>query len=428
MKNLPFILLFFCFELTAQEISIISNSVCEGTATSLSASANIHDSLITAFLWDLDFDGYFDDATGKDIQHTFSGADTFFVKVQAKLNDGQPYISDDHQVIVLPLPLADFSGSHLCMGDSVTLTNTSIITNKEPLTYSWDVDGDAIADSNNKNLVLLIDGMSQNITMIATSSKGCSDTVTKEIILKQKPNSNFSFENSCKYDMVNFTNLSTIKEESIAYSVWNFGDSIISISEHPEHVFQSAGLFTVQLISVTENNCSDTITKDIEIFELPEVELLAEDTVIFFKGELTLSVQTNANDILWSTGSNENEISVYSEGIYSVRCQDLNECVNADTIRIYKLANNEKVIKSEILTPNGDGINDVLEIKEMFRHYRCQVQVYNEWGQQVYSSSDYQNDWNLYSSSNYLKTGAYYYLIKLNDLSFRGCVNVLRQE
>ena len=426
MKNLTFILLFVCFDLTAQVITITSDKVCEGVATSLSASVNIHDSLIASYLWDLDFDGYFDDVTGKAIQYTFPRADTFFVKVQVKLNDGQSYISDDYQAIILPLPVASFSESHLCIGDSVTLINTSTIANNESLFYDWDVDSDDIIDSQNKDLVLFIDGMSRSITMVVTSNEGCSDTVTKEIILNEKPNSNFSFENSCKYDTVKFINLSTITDDSIAYTVWNFGDSILSISEHPEHVFLSAGIFTVQLISITENNCSDTITKDIEIFELPEAEILAEDTVIFFKDKLMLSVLSNANDILWSTGSNENEISIYSEGIYSVRSKDLNECVNADTIKIYKLAINQKVIKSEILTPNGDGINDVLEIKEMFRHYHCQVFVFNEWGQQVYSSTDYQNDWNCYSNNNYLNTGAYYYLIKLNDRSFRGCVNILR--
>lgn len=426
MKNLTFILLFVCFDLTAQVITITSDKVCEGVATSLSASVNIHDSLIATYLWDLDFDGYFDDVTGKAIQYTFSRADTFFVKVQVNLNDGQSYISDDYQAIILPLPVASFSESHLCIGDSVTLTNTSTIANNESLFYEWDVDSDDIIDSQNKDLVLFIDGMSRSITMVATSNEGCSDTVTKEIILNEKPNSNFSFENSCKYDTVNFINLSTVTDDSIAYTVWNFGDSILSISEHPEHVFHSAGIFTVQLISITENNCSDTITKDIEIFELPEAEILAEDTVIFFKDKLMLSVLSNANDILWSTGSNENEISIDSEGIYSVRSKDMNECVNADTIKIYKLSINQKVIKSEILTPNGDGINDVLEIKEMFRHYHCQVFVFNEWGQQVYSSTDYQNDWNCYSNNNYLKTGAYYYLIKLNDRSFRGCVNILR--
>jgi len=418
--------LFVCFELSAQEITITSNTVCERVATSLSASANIHDSLIATYLWDLDFDGYFDDVTGKDIQYTFSGADTFYIKVQVNLKDGQSYTSDDYQVITLPVPEASFSESYLCIGDSVTLTNTSTIANNESLVYEWDFDSDDITDSENKDVVLVIDDMSRSISMVVTSSKGCSDTATKEIILNEKPNSDFSFENSCKLDTVNFINHSTVTDESIAYSIWNFGDSILSISEHPEHVFRSAGVFTVQLISITENNCSDTITKDIEIFELPDVEILAEDTVIFSKDELTLSVLSNSNDILWSTGSNENEISIYSDGIYWVRSKDLNECVNADTTKIYKLAINQKVIKSEILTPNGDGINDVLEIKEMFRHYHFQVFVYNEWGQQVYSSADYQNDWNCFSNGNYLNAGAYYYLIKLNDRSFRGCVNILR--
>jgi gliding motility-associated-like protein len=426
MKNLTFILLFVCFELTAQDITITSDTVCEGVPTSLCASINIHDSLIAAYQWDLDFDGYFDNATGKDIQHTFSSSDTFFVKVQVNTKDGQSYISDDYQVIIYPLPIANFSAYNLCVGDSTSLINTSAIANNDLLFYEWDFDNDNIIDSENKDLILILDSMSRSITMVAASEEGCSDTINKEIILNEKPNSNFSFENSCRYDTVKFINLSTIINDSIAYSIWNFGDSNLSISEHADHAFLNAGIFTVGLINITRNNCSDTITQHIEIYELPEVEILAEDTVMFPKDELTLSVQSSSNDILWSTGSNENGISIYSEGIYSVRVKDLNECVNADTIKIYKLATNEKVIKSEILTPNGDGFNDILEIKEMFRHYHCQVFIYNEWGQQVYSNTHYQNDWDCSQNGNFLNAGAYYYLIKLNNRSFRGCVNILR--
>ena len=99
---------------------------------------------------------------------------------------------------------------------------------------------------------------------------------------------------------------------------------------------------------------------------------------------------------------------------------------NRTTITIYKLAINEKVIKSEILTPNNDNINDVLEIKEIFRHFRCQIYVYNEYGEQVYSNPDYQNDWKCEYNGNVLEAGAYYYLIKLDDRDFRGCLNILR--
>lgn len=418
--------MFVCYATTAQEITITSDTVCEGFPTSLSASVNINESLIAAYLWDLDFDGYYNNATGKDIQHTFLSSDTFFVKLQVDLNDGQTLFSDDTRVIIRPLPVANFSASNLCIGESVTLTNTSEIANNELLFYEWYIDSDDIADSENKDLVFLPDGISQSITLVAISRGGCSDTVNKEIFLDEKPNSNFSFENSCKFDTVDFINLSTINDDSIVYSIWNFGDSILSISEHPEHAFLTSGIFTVQLVNVTKNNCTDTITKDIEIFELPEASIVAEDTVIFPKDKLTLSVQSGSNDILWSTGSNENEILVFSEGIYSVRVKDMNDCVNSDTIIIYELAINEKVIKSEVLTPNGDGINDLLEIKEMFRHYHCQAYVYDEWGQQVYGSTNYQNDWNCIYNGNYLSAGAYYYLIKLNDRSFRGCVNILR--
>ena len=111
MKYLIFILLLACINISAQEITITSNTVCKGDPTSLTASVSIHDSLVSDYLWDLDFDGYFDDAAGREIQYTFPGADTFLVKLQVNLKDGSSILSDDHQAIIHAYPEAGFAES-----------------------------------------------------------------------------------------------------------------------------------------------------------------------------------------------------------------------------------------------------------------------------------------------------------------------------
>jgi gliding motility-associated-like protein len=426
MKNITFILWFICIQLTAQQITIVSDTVCQGVPTSLSASINIDEGLIDAYLWDLDFDGYYDDAEGKATQFTFSGTGTILIKLQVDLREGGSYTSDDYQVVVRPIPVADFFASNLCLGDPVTLKNTSTIENSDSLLYAWDFDNNGTTDSEEKDEILTLEGSNQSITMHVTSSGGCTDVCAKEIILHEKPVSDFQCESACKFETVDFINLSTSSGDSILYSVWNFGDSNLSVSKNTEHAYLSAGFFSVTLVSITRNNCRDSVTQELEIYELPEITILAEDTVFFPKDELTLSARSNSADILWSTGSNAPEISVNSEGYYTVMATDVNNCVNADTIRIFSLAINEKVIKSEILTPNGDGFNDVLEIKELFKDYHCELSVFNEWGQQVYVSSDYQNDWDCTNNGRTLDAGAYYYQIRLNDRNFRGCVNILR--
>ncbi|WP_353129258.1 DUF7507 domain-containing protein, partial [Parapedobacter pyrenivorans] len=60
-----------------------------------------------------------------------------------------------------------------------------------------------------------------------------------------------------------------------------------------------------------------------------------------------------------------------------------------------------------VFTPNGDGKNDVFEIIGIEGFDLIEVTVVNRWGNEVYRSNNYQNDWDGRS----LGEGTYYYLI-----------------
>ena len=66
-------------------------------------------------------------------------------------------------------------------------------------------------------------------------------------------------------------------------------------------------------------------------------------------------------------------------------------------------------------TPNGDGINDTWEIKYLENFQKCTVNVFNRYGQKVFSSVGYPKAWDgKYNGSN-LPSGAYYYIIDLKN-------------
>lgn len=47
-----------------------------------------------------------------------------------------------------------------------------------------------------------------------------------------------------------------------------------------------------------------------------------------------------------------------------------------------------------VVTPNNDGINDVLFFNYLDFYPNAQIQILNRWGQLIFESEDYQNDWN----------------------------------
>ena len=71
----------------------------------------------------------------------------------------------------------------------------------------------------------------------------------------------------------------------------------------------------------------------------------------------------------------------------------------------------------EVITPNNDGLNDFFVI-ECAEFYDAVIEfcVYNRWGNQVYRSEAYQNDWDGYYDNEPLPDGTYYYSIKFDDL------------
>ncbi len=70
----------------------------------------------------------------------------------------------------------------------------------------------------------------------------------------------------------------------------------------------------------------------------------------------------------------------------------------------------EKVIRPNTITPNGDGLNDYFEIEAPSSQV-WELEIYDRNGGLIYSSSDYQNDWDGEGRS----AGIFYYVMKRVD-------------
>ena len=69
----------------------------------------------------------------------------------------------------------------------------------------------------------------------------------------------------------------------------------------------------------------------------------------------------------------------------------------------------------KFFSPNGDGINDAWYLKEIIRYPLNKVWVYDVSGNEVFSSSPYENDWQGTNKDNFpLPEGSYLFIIDLN--------------
>ncbi|MBK8722643.1 MAG: gliding motility-associated C-terminal domain-containing protein [Saprospiraceae bacterium] len=79
------------------------------------------------------------------------------------------------------------------------------------------------------------------------------------------------------------------------------------------------------------------------------------------------------------------------------------------------------------ISPNGDGVNDVLVIKNIERYGENTIRIFDRWGSEVLRQSDYKNDWNATWNGNDLPDGTYFYIFTAaNDVRESGYIEVKR--
>ena len=87
------------------------------------------------------------------------------------------------------------------------------------------------------------------------------------------------------------------------------------------------------------------------------------------------------------------------------------------------------VLANNILTPNGDGVNDTWLIKNIENYPNNSVTVYDRMGRIVFAKKSYANDWAGTYGGSILNQGTYYYLVDLgNGTYLKGFITVVRDR
>jgi gliding motility-associated-like protein len=118
-------------------------------------------------------------------------------------------------------------------------------------------------------------------------------------------------------------------------------------------------------------------------------------------------------------------LSLDVSGIYSDTVQTSNGC---DSLNILELSVVDCEFQiSNILTPNDDGQNDTWKVSDVSKIAGCDVNIYNRWGELVFETNDYNNQWAGTRNNEQLPDGVYFYSIKCsNSDEYTGEINLLR--
>jgi gliding motility-associated-like protein len=135
--------------------------------------------------------------------------------------------------------------------------------------------------------------------------------------------------NACRGQQVTFTDQSTLDNQATSVYNWNFGDGNVSTEKDPQHVFATAGSFSVTLVvSYAGNACPKGVTKPITITDAPAVSIINDENKFEFcpGSSLVLGVSGSWSSYLWSTGVTTPTITVTAADEYSVEVVAGNGC------------------------------------------------------------------------------------------------------
>lgn len=180
--------------------------------------------------------------------------------------------TSDMLIEVYHEPVAGFTGSDVCIGETVQFTSTSTL-GVGTLSYAWDFgDGNTSTDINPAHTYDTI-GI-KTITLVVTTDNGCTDTAINTLIVYPEPVADFSAGPACFGFAVDFTNLTTIDFGTTTY-VWEFGDGATDTTTNPSHVYPTLGVFTVTLTATSDAGCTHYTTQTVQINPNPSAAFTA---------------------------------------------------------------------------------------------------------------------------------------------------------
>ena len=130
------------------------------------------------------------------------------------------------------------------------------------MNFDWKYEDSSFSNSTNTSRTFS-EVKTYTIKLIAKSTLGCSDSLSKQIVVYPQPQADFTINNTQQCltnNQFNFTNNSTISSGTNSY-VWSYGNGTGSTSVCPSNTYSAFGKYKVVLKAISNRNCEDTSSK-----------------------------------------------------------------------------------------------------------------------------------------------------------------------
>jgi gliding motility-associated-like protein len=419
-----------------------SNPTCEKNNITFSDSSVANFSNITTWNWSFGDGTTAIKTNANAFTKQYSVANSYTAALIVKTDSGCTSQPSTKTIVVNYLPRVDFTIPNICLPDgNGTFNDASTIPDgtQAQFSYAWNFgDGGTDAVKNPTHQYFAVGPY--NVQLKVTSINGCIDSITKPInTIYPQPHADFTINPSsgevCVGAPFSFSDISTSSNGSINSWQWNFGNGVQSTTQNPTYTFSTANTFNVKLFVFDAKGCvSDTMTKPVTVHAYPIVDAGPDMFVLQDgTGKILANASGNSLQYAWSPTTYLDSINVLRPTIvypqnditYKLTVTALGGCAKSDSVFI-------KVLKTpqipNAFSPNGDGINDKWNIKYLESYPGATIEVFNRYGQKVFTSVGYTSPWDGTLNGSPLPVATYYYIVNPGNgrKQLSGSVTILK--
>lgn len=193
----------------------------------------------------------------------------------------------------------------------------------------------------------------------------------------------------------------------------------------------SATTYHVTVYDIHQCTSSDDV--QVSVYPKP-MPLFSEPSVVhcFDKDPFILTPDWGESFIWHPTGETTSSIQITSAGIYTLTATDIYSCSYTDQVIVNQFCKT-KLFVPNAFSPNGDGLNDVMEI--FGQHVTAfKITIFNRWGEIIFISTDVTIQWDGTYKGEQMPIGTYPWTIsyqnifdeKHEEIILNGSVTVVR--
>ncbi|MDA3615284.1 PKD domain-containing protein [Polluticaenibacter yanchengensis] len=417
-------------------------NACEGTPVVL--TANISDNggaNITDYAWSAN-NSPISQNTSSVTTAAFENITSFPASLRVTNGNGCTSEGVTLSVPLSQLPTAAFNlPSTVCLpaGEAVFVNNSTIADGTaNELKYSWRSDFSNQQSTLKNGVLNFTRPGSYNVKLLVESSKGCKDSITQVIsdFTEQPLLTMTTSDNSiCLGEVVNFRGSGNANAADIDKWSLDFKDGNRISADADSHLYTQAGTYPVSMFYTLKNGChSDTVMSTVVVNAKPVIEV-KEPVNVTMGNSLQMPVTitaTSVNTFVWSPGlyldrtDIANPITSTQEDItYRLTVTSDKGCMSSRDIFVKYIP---MPVFTNAFSPNGDGMNDTWQIRNLAEYSNASVEVFDRYGTIVFKSTGYNVPWDGTRNGKPMPVGTYYYVVNLRDGSpvFKGAITLLR--